>query len=385
MSGALEGLRVVEFSNAGAGRMAAMDLAHQGAQVLHVVPAFSQEEGRYPAPSARTAGISDVAADKHSPAREPESDSYSLTLNLARPRGLELARQLIAQADVVMESFPPGVMSLWGLAHEDIAKSRPDAIVVSLSPYGQRGPFAALPADGNTLFALSGLQFLTGWTESSPALAGALYVDGTAAHFAVAFILAALDHRLRTGRGQYIDLSQYQCTLHCLQEALLEASANGRCLEPLGNRHPYAAPCGVYRCRGEDRWIAISVVDHQQWSALCQAMGKEEWMQPGAQFRSVLGRLHHQDELDRQISTWTQLHSPEQLMATLQAAGVPAGVVASPADLLRDPQLRHRSYPLAAGDAPFPMPGQHNELVFRGLLGLDEGEFLECLAQRAFG
>ena len=220
-------------------------------------------------------------------------------------------------------------------------------------------------------------------------------------------MLAALDERRRTGRGCYIDQAQLESALHFLAPEILDSQLTGRTVGRLGAASGEAAPHGVYPCAGEDNWCAIAVESEAQWSALKQVLGEPEWAQV-SELESLPGRLAKRREIDERIATWTAPRNRYEVMATLQEAGVPAGVVQRSSELLVDRQLAHRHFlrPLAhpeMGIVPYeghqfriegydsgprfaaPCLGQHSEQVLCELLDLSDGEFAEAVASGALG
>jgi len=405
---ALEGIRVIDLSWIGVGPITAMYMAHHGAEIVHIESNTRHDALRHNGPyRMKPDGTFDVGINKSGMFEDNNTNKIGCTLNMSSPQGREIAKRLIAQGDVLIESFTPKAMRNWGLSYQDVIKIKPDIIMISVPIYGQTGPMSMQMGHGVTTPCLSGVQYLTGWPDRQPAEIGIPYTDWIGPQFACAFVMAALDYRLRTGKGQYIDLAQYQCAVHALQETLLDVSVNGRHPERQGNRNPYTAPHGVFQCRGEERWIAITVFNHQQWVALCKVMDKTGWTQEGSKFRTLLGRLDNQDELEADINAWTRLFTAEQLMATLQAGGVPAALVETTQDLYEDPQLKHRDHwkwleapelglcshntfafrmsktPLEV-TTPAPTLGQHNEWVYRELLAMNEEEFVEDLVAGVF-
>ncbi len=211
-------------------------------------------------------------------------------------------------------------------------------------------------------------------------------------------VLGALIYRNRTGKGQYIDGSDYEAAIDLIGTALVDYGVNGRIKERQGNRHPYAAPHGCYRCQGADRWCTIAVFSDKEWKAFCRALGDPEWARD-ARFSTLMGRLAHQDELDELTGSWTGQRSAEEVMRMMQEAGVMAGVVQNSRDLHQDPQLRHRGHFWELAEdpekqwftyedfgyrlsqtpyrmkRPFPHLGEHNYYVFCELLGLSDEEF----------
>jgi crotonobetainyl-CoA:carnitine CoA-transferase CaiB-like acyl-CoA transferase len=322
-----------------------------------------------------------------------------ITLNLKRPRGLEIARQLVAWADVLIENFQPGVMARNGLSYEAAREINPSIIYLSSCNMGQTGPKASQRGFGSQLTSQSGFTHLAGDAAGEPMLLFGPYIDFVAVGFGLVAVLAALDCRRRTGRGQYIDLSQYECGLQFIAPAILDYQVNGRVMNRNGNRSPYAAPHGVYPCRGDDRWCAIAVCGEDEWNAFCGAAGHPEWA-ADPRFASLEARKAHEDALDALVGGWTSGRSPEEVMETLQAAGVRAGAVERLSDVFSDPQMAARGvfqelphaelerfhyiappYILSetpSEQRPSPLLGEHNDLVYREILGLS-GEEIERL------
>jgi benzylsuccinate CoA-transferase BbsF subunit len=330
------------------------------------------------------------------------TNKYSVTLNLNHPKGPEIAKRFIQWADIVGESFTPGVMRRWGLAYEDIVKIKPDIIMFSTTNQGQTGPHATYHGYGVQLTALAGFTHLTGWTDREAAGISGAYTDLISPRLLVTALVAALDYKRRTGKGQYLDFSQFEGSLHFLTPVFLDYLVNNRVWNRKGNRHPYAVPHGVFRCKGEDKWCAIAVFTDGEWKALCKALGNPPWTKD-PKFSTFLNRKQNEDELEALIEEWTCQHTPEEVMTLLQKHGVPAGVVNSNQDLYNDPQLKHRNqfielshpeigvYPVEnqayilsktpAELSPAPCLGEHNYYVYTQLLGMPEQEFLQLLQE----
>jgi benzylsuccinate CoA-transferase BbsF subunit len=292
-------------------------------------------------------------------------------------------------------------MEKWRLTYDDLRQVKPDLVMISLSMAGRTGPHRDSRGFGTVLQAAAGLAYLTGWPDRSPSIPGAAYTDWTTPFFGLVALLAALDYRRRTGRGQHIDVSSLEAGVNCLETAILDYTANGRVQVRAGNAWmvgdlPGAAPHGVYRCRGAERWCAIAVLNDREWQGLCEVLGRPAWTREG-RFMTALGRVKHRDELDALLEAWTSQFPAAEVMRRLQAAGIAAGVVQNAADLACDPQLDHRgqavfldhpevgvqrydtpAFQLTASPAelrPVPTLGQHNAHVFQGLLGLSGTEF----------
>jgi benzylsuccinate CoA-transferase BbsF subunit len=266
---------------------------------------------------------------------------------------------------------------------------------------GRTGPRRDTLGFGTVLQASAGFAHLTGWPDRPPSIPGVAYTDWTTPFFGLVALLAALDHRRRTGQGQYIDVSNLEVGVNCLETAIVDYTVNGRVQRRAGNEWmvgdlPGTAPHGVYRCQGAQRWCAIAVRDDQEWQRFCAVLGNPTWTHE-PRFTTALGRVKHRQELNARVESWTAPQRAEDVMHRLQAAGIAAGVVQSAADLACDPQLRHRgqavcldhpevgvqryhapAFHLSASPAqlrPVPTLGQHNAYVFKGLVGLSDAEY----------
>ncbi len=395
---ALAGVKVAEFAVFAAGPMVGKHLGEHGATVVRV-ESRSRPDGfrvHYPPykdniPGLERAGSFALFNDC----------KLGITLNLKRPQGLEMARRLVAWADVLIENFVPGVMARNGLSYEAAREINPTIVYLSSCNMGQTGPKAGQRGFGSQLTSQSGFTYLTGEPDGEPMLLFGPYIDFVAVGFGLVAVLAALDHRRRTGQGQYIDLSQYEAGLQFIAPALLDYEVNNRVMTRMGNRSPHAAPHGAYRCRGEDRWCVIAVGTEDEWRALCRASDHPEWAAE-ARFASLAGRKAHEDELDALVGAWTRQRTPHEVMTALQAAGVPAGIVSRLSDLFVDPQLAHRRIwrelphpalerfhyeapPFTLSETPAelrrsPLLGEHNDKVYREVMGLTTGEIDALIA-----
>ncbi|MFC1974120.1 CaiB/BaiF CoA transferase family protein [Chloroflexota bacterium] len=396
---ALEGLKVVDFSWIFTGPIATTFLADNGAEVIKIESATRPDGTRMLKPFKD--GIEGL--NRSGIFANYNSGKLSMNLNLRDPRAIELAKKLVARADIVLETFSPGVMKKLGLDYKELRRVKPDIIMTSMTMFGQYGPCSQQPAIGQFLQASSGFVHLLGWPDRPPALPASPYTDYIAPWFVLMSLMAALDFRHRTGKGQYIDLSMQEASVHFLTPELLDYIVNGRVQNRVGNRHPTAAPHGVYPCKGNDRWCTIAVFNNKEWQILCKLMDNPKWaIDP--RFASILGRTQNSECLDRLIAEWTIKYPPEKIMATLQDAGVPAGIVETGEDLVNhDPQLKHRQHfvvldhpemgPHLAEKPPFslskassgpqrPAPcfGEHTEYVCHEILGMRDEEFTELVA-----
>lgn len=390
---------MVDFSATLAGPSAARHLADFGAQVIKVESQAHPDTLRVGMPYA--GGVRGLNRSGYFATYN--AGKLSFALNLTRPGALEIVRRLVERSDVVLESFAPGVLARLGLTYELMSQWNPRIVMASHSLQGQWGPLASQRGYGQIASAMSGWYDLTGQEGEEPVGPYSAYTDFISWPFLVIAILVALEVREVTGRGLYIDHAQMESSLQFLAPLLLELQLTGRVPSRRGNREDYAAPNNVYPCRGDDRWLAITVSSDAEWQALCQALGHPEAAHD-PRFATLAARKAHEGELDALLSAWTAPHDPLDLMERLQAAGVAAGVVAKAEDLLRDPQLQHRGtfrrleHPeigrhavlghsfriegLEAGPTrAAPLLGEHTYQLCRELLGLSDDEIADYAAR----
>ena len=377
------GIRVLSFPTGIVGPALGSLLAEHGAQVISV------EAGRTVRSPQRGQRFQ-IASDL-----ESHRNKRRIAINMKHPEGLALAKTLIALSDVVAENFSARVMASWGLDYARMKEVREDIIMASLQAFGQTGPRRDFVSFGPILMAFSGMTYL--WRDPAVERPGSAcqtaFPDYVAPSYGALAILAALHYRARTGKGQYIDISQAETAASMLGPAYLEWLINGREPEPQGNFSPWAAPHGCYKCKGDDRWCVISVETQEEWLRFCDVVGHGEWAND-ARFTDLATRLTHKQELDAHVESWTMRHTPHQVMLVLQRDGIAAGVVQTAEDLYRDPHLRERGFArdvvhkgvgwvtragpsvrLAEGDAfsrdEFAhTAGEDNEAVFGELLGM---------------
>ncbi len=396
----LEGLKVADFSWIGVGPISAKYLADHGATVVRVESMSRPDALRLVGPHHGKMGIdtSQFFADMN-------ASKLGLTLNLKKPAALEIAKRLIAWSDVFIESFAPGAVDRLGLGYQAVRAIKPDIIMMSTCLMGQTGPASKMAGYGYHAGAVAGFYELTGWPDLEPAGPWMAYTDTIAPRFVAASLLAAIDHRERTGEGQHIDGAQFEMGLNFLAPEILDHQVNGHLATRAGNQARDAAPHGVYPCTGEDQWCAIAVETDAQWRALRAALGDPKWAADAA-FDTLEGRLAQQTEIDAQLSKWTQSLSAPEVMQCLLAANVPAGVVQRSSDLLRDPQYEHRGFFRELDHAvmgkqqyaghqfcirgydsgprtPAPTMGQHSFEVLSELLGVDPEHIAELMADGA--
>jgi benzylsuccinate CoA-transferase BbsF subunit len=245
----------------------------------------------------------------------------------------------------VVENFSARVMASWELDYPHIREIRPDIIMASLQAFGQTGPRGDYVSFGPILMSYSGMAYL--WRDPEIERPGAgcqtAFPDYVAPSYGAVAILAALHYRERTGKGQYIDISQAETAASMIGPAHLEYLITGREPQPQGNFSALAAPHGCYRCKGDDRWCVIAVQTQEEWIRFCQVAGHREWL-TDHRFSELSARIKYRQELDYWIEKWTAKYTPHQVMVMLQREGIAAAVVQTAEDLYRDPHLRERGF-----------------------------------------
>ena len=337
----LEGIRFADFCWAGAGAFTTKIFSDFGADVIKLETAARPDSTRVSGPYKD--GIKGINRSGYFAARNTGKKSFTVDLKTAEGRAVVV--ELIRQSDVVSNNFGGGAMERLGFGYEDVRKIKPDIVYLGMPMYGETGPRATMVGLGMTIAAVTGMTWLTGHADGPPIGAGTHFPDHAANPNHAAFaVLAALRHRERTGRGMKIDQSQVESTLNCIGIPFMEHALTGVDPQRIGNRSRFHAPHNLFRCAGEDRWCAITVMNDAQWLALCGAIGRADLARDEG-LASATGRLRRLAEVEAAVSTWTATQDTRAAMETLQKAGVPAGMVQSARDLLEDdPQLRHRGY-----------------------------------------
>lgn len=387
-----EGVRIADFTWVFAGPACCRIFADQGAEVIRI-------ESRERPDSVRPI----LSADKL-----PDSDcggyfnnlnrnKLSITLNLSHPKATEIAKRIVGISDVVVENFSANVMRKLGLDYQELVKVKPDIIMVSASGFGHSGPYRDYRSYGPNLQSLSGLTELTGFPHQAPVGFASSYADSMGGLTAALAVLMALNYRQRTGKGQQVDVAQFEGLCALMDTCFLDYSANNRIHKRMGNRHHYASPHGAFKCKGEERWCVIAVFTDEEWRNVRRAMGNPPWTED-LRFSSSQGRVEFADELDKLIGEWTITKTAEEVMEILQTEGIAAGVVQNADDLFnRDSHLKARGFyqksvhPLLGErlneGAPIkfshtqanirraaPLMGEHNNYVYGQLLGMSVEE-----------
>jgi len=402
---ALEGVRVIDLTTAWAGPFATQQLADMGAEVIKI-------ESIQRIDVWRTSGIRPQEDGWWN--RSPSTNTvcrnkFDITLNLGHPRGVALFKQLVKIGDVVAENFTPRVMENWGLHYPVLREINPNIIMISMPGSGMTGPWRHHIGFGASVEQMAGLPQLLGYLDGEPTIHGVGLLPGdpfTGLNGAVA-LLMALHWRQVTGKGQYIDLAQSESLTTAIGDAIMGYTLNRRVQGRRGNRHPFMAPHGCYRCQGEDMWAVVAISSDEEWASFSQAIGSPAWTKE-ERFADSLGRWRNQDELDKLIEAWTAGHDHYQVMHILQVAGVRAAPVLTGPEVLSDPHLGKRGFfetydQPGVGPLPYPgipyklsetparirMPaptlGQHNEQILSELLGLSREEIAQLADEQVIG
>ena len=388
------GIKVADFSWYGVGPLCMKYFADFGATVVRIESSTRVDTLRLVGPFKD--GIRGV--NRCGYWNDFNTSKYSITLDTTKSKGLEIAKKTALWADIVIEAFTPGVIKRLGLDYEELKKEKPEIIMISASSRGQYGPFAKTPAFGHVAQAICGLNHMTGWPDREPVGLYGPYTDFFTPWVLTTTVMAALDYRRRTGKGQYIDVAAAEAAMQCLETTILDYTVNGREQTRAGNRLPHAAPHGAFPCQGEDRWCTIAVFTDEEWAALGKVI-REEWTQDG-RFSTLAGRKAHEDELEHLLGQWTLNYSAEEVMVRLQDVGVAAGVVQNAKDLHEDAQLKHRGHfwhldhaecgrvafsgpPIRFSKTSFelkpsPLLGEHNESFLKEFLGMPDEEIAEA-------
>lgn len=403
----LEGVRVLDLTMAYAGPIGTRIWADMGAEIIKV-----ESIQRMDMPTRV------ISYPENEPGEDPWNrggyfhrlniNKYGITLDLTNPEGVEIFKRLVKVSDVVAENYSPRTMKNFGLDYETLKAIKPDIIMVSMSGFGSTGPLRDYAAYVPVMEA-AGLASITGFPDGDPMGCGTGYGDWLLGMAGAAAVLVALHYRYRTGKGQHIDVAGREAVITHLGEAIMGYTMNGQVWGRIGNRHPSIAPHGCYRCSGEEQYITIAVATEEQWEGLCKALGNPAWTRE-ERFSDVLSRWQNQDELDSLIEEWTCQHDHYEAMRILQQAGVPAGAVLDPKEVLQEPHLRERGFwqlveqgpEVGKRPQPMQMPakfnqswggplraaprlGEHNEQILGELLGIPKDEIARLEEEKVIG
>jgi benzylsuccinate CoA-transferase BbsF subunit len=384
----LEGIKIANFAWVGVGPLGVRYLSCWGATAVRIESHRRPDTARLMLPFKN--GVTKV--DNAPWFADLNTSMYGVSIDLNKPSGLNIAWKLIKWADVMVESFTPGTMQKWGLDYNNVGKVKPDIIYLSTSQMGRTGPLAKFAGFGFHAAAMAGFTHLTGWPDRTPTPVATAFADPLSSRFVAIAILAALEYRRRTGRGQHLEVSQLEASIQHLAPVIMDYLVNGRSMNRSGNSLPYAAPHNAYPCKGNDRWCVIAVFDDAQWKAFCEVVDQEQIRDP--KFSSLLLRKKNEKELDALIGEWTMNRTAEEIETRMQAVGIPCHKVSTIKDTFEDPQIKHRGFlhklkhsvmghhtykahgfKLSKTEGTWragPALGEHNEYVLKEVLGMTD-------------
>ena len=397
---ALEGYRVVDFGWVAAGPILGSMLANMGAEVIKIESSTRMDSMR-------------MSPDNLE--KDPEKDPWfhsihrnklGITVDMAKPKGVEVLKNLVKKSDMVIENFSPNVMPKFGLDYESLRKVKDDIIMVSLPATGSEGPLSDVITYGMSLQGLCGLESLVGYRGERVLGMQQAYCDWLSAIVGAYSLVLALYHRNQTGEGQYIEVAQMETALSIMNEPIMDYHMNGRIMKTQGNFSPFMAPHGNYPCKGDDKWVAIAIKTEGEWKSLCDVMGNPAWTKEN-KFVDKKNRLENLDELDAHMSEWTKSYTHYEVMEMLQKVEVAAMPCLDMEERFSDPQLQARDvyvsleHPVSGMEyvtnvpwkmsetpggivRPAPMMGQHNDYVFKELLGMSQEQVDKLTEEKVF-
>ncbi|WP_377830656.1 CoA transferase [Bradyrhizobium lupini] len=401
----LHGLRIIDFTMGWAGPLCTRTLADLGADVIKI------EATQYPdwwrGADRRSAYVDEQMYEKKTRFCIMNRNKRGITLDLSRPRGVALAKRLLAVADAAIDNYSVNVLPKLGLSYDTLRELNPQLVMMSMSAFGASSVHRECRAYGSTLEQGSGLPAVIGNAGGPPVMGHVAFGDAVGGLNGCAAVLVALIHAHTTGKGQYIDLAQIECMMPFAAPWITLHSVDGLPPKRYGNRHPQFVPHGCFRCAGEDNWIVVAATDQGMWHRLAWLIGRPDWAED-ASLKYTESRRPIEDAIEREIAAWTRTRDADQAMSELQAVKVAAGVARLPIDLLDDRHLRSRAFlqeverdfvgrhpqpsmPIRESKGPYvvraaaPTLGQHNEEIFSELLGLSNAEIEELMRQGIIG
>lgn len=394
MPTALDDVCVIDLTRVIAGPFATTLLGDMGAQIIKIELPGRGDDARYGYPAVEGIPVAFLALNRN---------KKGITLDIRKPRGAEILRRLIQRADVIVENFSAGTMAKWGFGYDALAASNPRLIYAALSGFGQVGPYAQRTSYDIIAQAMGGLMGLTGFPDSPPTRAGGALGDFIGGVFTALGVLYALHYRDRTGQGQMVDVSNMDAIFSMLDNWPTVYGMTGQLPQRTGNRHPFTAPYDCFPAK--DGYVVIGVGNSQLFRTLMTAIGKAE-LGRDPRFKTPAARLERHDEVNQLVADWVKNQTVAEVMKILgpEGANVPCAPVMTVDRLLADPHLRSREMVVdlphdRLGSIPVPgVPcklsaspgkierlgpklGEHNEEIYRGLLGLSERDIEELRAE----
>ena len=389
----LKGVRIADFCWAGAGPFGTKVFSDLGAEVIKLESSTRIDSVRMGGPYKD--GVPGVNRSGYFASRN--SGKKSVTVDLKKTEGREIALKLIEKSDVVTNNFGPQVMQRLGLGYEDIIKVKPDIIHLSMPMYGQSGPYSSLLGVGMTISAVTGITGLMGYADGVPVGPGTHYPDHAANPYHAAFsIMSCLRYRKLTGKGMQIDLSQVESTINFIGPAILRFQKSGGSDKLSGNQSKIQAPHNLFKCKGEDDWCAIAAQTDAEWESLAFVIGGRDLVSNNS-FLRLSDRIKNIEDLESIISTWTHKYTVNEVVTKLEAAGVTVSRVATSEYLLEeDVHLKERNFWQSVDHAevgvttftsppymidgkrvmlkPPPLLGEHTEECLKNILNYSDDE-----------
>jgi benzylsuccinate CoA-transferase BbsF subunit len=397
----LKGIRVIALTWVWAGPWMGGILADMGAEVIKIETEERVDSQRI-VKLGKTRWKEEDQGVNRSQFNVTNRGVKSCTLNLKQPKGVEIFKELVKISDIVITNFAPRVMPGWGLDYSTLKNVKADIIFVSLPGFGSTGPDKDYVSYASTIEAAGGLSASFGYPGEEPAVSGTYPGDPIGSMHGVVGILAALNYRDKTGKGQHVDVAQSEGVTTLIPEVIMEYVMNGGLRPRMGNRDDIMAPHGCYPCRGKDQWVAIAIGTDSEWKALCHIMGDPDWSRNPA-FSDQYTRWQNQDELNKLIGGWTKDFTHYEVMHKLQNVGIAAGASLNIEELINDPHCKARGifieqdHPeagktvvyrspwrsaLTATEAPAPCLGEHNDYVFKQLLKMSDDDVARLVAEK---
>jgi len=394
MPKALGDVRIIDLTRVIAGPFATTLLGDMGAQIIKIELPGRGDDARYGYPAVDGVPIAFLALNRN---------KKGITLDIRKPRGADLFRRLVRDADVVVENFSAGTMDKWGLGYRALSATNARLIYAALSGFGQTGPYAQRTSYDIIAQAMGGLMGLTGFADGPPTRGGGALGDFIGGVFTALGVLCALHYRDRTGHGQMVDVSNMDAVFSMLDNWPTVYGVTGRLPERNGNRHPFTAPYDCFQAK--DGYVVVGVGNTQLFRSLVAAIGRPE-LATDPRFKSAPARLAHHDEVNRVVGDWVEARSVDEVMATLgpDGANVPCAPVMTVDRLMTDPHVQARDMVIElahktlgripVSGVPFklsaspgsvdhlgPDLGEHNDEVYRGLLGLSDDDMRDLQAE----
>ena len=326
----LDGFKVIDITIAVAGPTTTAFMQNMGADVIKVEHPVRGDDTRHFTPQKNGVSASFIGLNR---------GKRDLAVDLNTGEGQEIIRELVKEADAIVENFTPGTMKRWGIDYETLSRINPGIIMVSVSGYGQTGPMSGLPGYDLIAQAMSGIMSVTGQPDGPPSRVGVLIGDTSAGAFGCIGLLAALIYKQRTGQGQHIDISMQDVLLSYYDVPTY--TWDGKLIGRTGNRVPTIAPFDSYRTR-DDRWVLIPAANNKLWAQLCEIMGRPE-LAGDPRFDTNPHRCEHYDELNDEITKWTIQHNLDDIVKLLQSRGQPVAPILNIAEVLALPHVKERN------------------------------------------